>query len=103
MWPNITLCAARDYEPADIFDQMKEANASASKSLALGFQFDAGPVADQMAACANVVSQYYIPLIMGDADIDAVLPEFQQALHTAGIDDIIAEKQRQLDAWLAIQ
>ena len=103
LWPNITLCAPRDYEPVDIFEQMKAANASASKSLALGFQFDASPVADQMAACANVISQYYIPLIMGEADIDAVLPEFQQALHTAGIDDIIKEKQSQLDSWLAIQ
>ena len=103
LWPNITLCDARDYEPVDIYTQMKEANASAGKSLALGFQFDSAPVADQMAACANVVSQYYIPLIMGEADADTVLPEFQQALHTAGIDDIIKEKQTQLDAWLATQ
>ena len=37
----------------------------------------------------------------GEVDIDEVLPVFQQALHDAGIDDIIAEKQAQLDAWLA--
>ena len=40
-------------------------------------------------------------LINGEVDIDEILPVFQQALHDAGIDDIIAEKQAQLDAWLA--
>ena len=29
------------------------------------------------------------------------LPVFQKALHDAGIDAVIAEKQAQLDAWLA--
>jgi len=34
-------------------------------------------------------------------DVDSVLPEFRQALKDAGIDKVIAEKQRQLDEWLA--
>ena len=74
---------------------------SAKKSLALGFQFDSSPVADQMAACANVVAQYYMPLMYAEADIETTLPVFQEQLKSAGIDEIIAEKQRQLDEWLA--
>ena len=70
-------------------------------SKALGFTFDPSPVADQVTACANVIAQYYLPLINGEVDIDSVLPVFQQALRDAGIDNIIAEKQAQLDAWLA--
>lgn len=102
-WPNVTLCKTWYYEPADIYDQMKAKNESCEKSLALGFSFDPTNVTDQMTACANVVAQYYTPLMYGEVDIDSTLPEFQQALKDAGIDDIIAEKQAQLDAWLAEQ
>lgn len=40
-------------------------------------------------------------MINGCVDIDTVLPEFQAALKDVGIDDIIACKQEQMDAWLA--
>lgn len=102
-WPNVMLCKTWYYEPEDVYDQMKEKNKSCDKSLALGFAFDPTNVTDQMTACANVVAQYYTPLMYGEVDIDSTLPEFQQALKDAGIDDIIAEKQAQLDAWLAEQ
>lgn len=47
-----------------------------------------------------MIAQYYTPLMNGVVDIDEVLPVFQQALHDAGIDDIIKCKQEQLDEWL---
>ena len=102
-WPNVMLCKTWYYEPEDVYDQMREKNKNCDKSLALGFTFDSTNVTDQMTACANVVAQYYTPLMYGEVDIDSTLPEFQQALKNAGIDDIIAEKQAQLDAWLAEQ
>ena len=42
-----------------------------------------------------------MPLMYAEADIETTLPEFQEQLKSAGIDEIIAEKQRQLDEWLA--
>jgi len=89
------------YQPANMWEMMEESNKEAKPSLALGFTFDATPVADQVTACSNVIAQYYLPIINGEVNIDEVLPVFQQALHDAGIDAIIAEKQSQLDAWLA--
>ena len=80
---------------------MKKKNENAEKSLALGFQFDSSKVADQMTACANVVAQYYMPLMYGEVDIDSSLEEFNKQLYAAGLQDIIDEKQAQLDAWLA--
>ena len=99
--PNSSECPVWYYQPSDLWDQFLSSNDEAKPSLALGFTFDSSPVADQITACTNVYSQYYLPLINGEVDIDEVLPVFQQALHDAGIDDIIAEKQAQLDAWLA--
>ena len=99
--PNVSKCPAWYYQPDDMWDQMMKTNEEAKPSLALGFVFDSTPVADQITACSNVCAQYYLPLINGEANIDETLPVFQQALHDAGIDEIIAEKQKQLDAWLA--
>lgn len=99
--PNSSGAPVWFYQPADLWQQYADSNKVAKPSLALGFTFDASPVADQVTACSNVWAQYYLPLINGEVDIDEVLPVFQQALHDAGIDDIIAEKQAQLDAWLA--
>jgi ABC-type glycerol-3-phosphate transport system substrate-binding protein len=100
-WPNVTICKTWSYEPEDIYTQMIAKNASAGKSLALGFQFDSTSVADQMTACANVVSQYYTPIMYGEVDIDSSLAEFNKQLYAAGLQDIIDAKQKQLDAWLA--
>ena len=89
------------YQPDNMWEMMAESNTKAKPSLALGFTFDATPVADQVTACNNVIAQYYLPLINGEVNIDEVLPVFQQALRDAGIDKVIAEKQSQLDKWLA--
>lgn len=100
-WPNVMLCKTWYYEPEDIYKKMAEKNKTCDKSLALGFSFDSSKVTDQITACTNVVAQYYTPLMYGEVDIDSTLPQFQEALKSAGIDKIIAEKQSQLDAWLA--
>jgi putative aldouronate transport system substrate-binding protein len=85
----------------DMWANMDEFNRSSDVSLALGFSFDVTPVADQVAACTNIVSEYSFPLLTGQLDPATALPEFQQKLIDAGINDIIAEKQAQLDAWVA--
>ena len=99
--PNCSGCPVWFYQPSNYWDLLWESNKEAKPSLALGFTFDATPVADQVTACSNVVAQYYLPLINGEVNIDEVLPVFQKALHAAGVDKIIAEKQAQLDKWLA--
>lgn len=102
-WPNVMLCKTWYYEDPNQYENMKAKNLSADKSLALGFTFDASSVADEITACANVIAQYYMPLMYAEVDIDSTLPVFQQALRDAGVDKIVAEKQAQLDAWLAAQ
>lgn len=99
--PNCFITPQRASQPDGVWEWMARTNTEAKPSLALGFTFNADPVADQVTACANVISQYFVAIMNGEVDIDSVLPVFQQELHSAGIDAIIAEKQAQLDAWLA--
>jgi putative aldouronate transport system substrate-binding protein len=85
----------------DINAQMEQFNRSAIFSKALGFQFDASPVKNAVTAVTNVAGEYRLGLEDGMVDPDIFLPRFRKALKDAGIDQVIAEKQRQLDAWLA--
>ena len=98
---NSTLSIPFEY-PADYFDKLLAANASAKQSKAFGCQFDLTNVSDAVSACTNVVNQYANPLAAGSVeDFDATLAKFQEDLKAAGIDEIIAARQEQLDAFLA--
>ncbi|RCW47498.1 ABC transporter substrate-binding protein [Paenibacillus prosopidis] len=84
-----------------LWEKMKEFNTIAIKSKALGFTFDSTSVKTEFAAVTNVMTQYRIALECGALDPDKSLPEFIKKLKDAGIDKIINEKQKQLDAWAA--
>ena len=78
-----------------------EQNKEAVRSESFGFVFDASSVTSQYAAVNNVIMQYYSSLDCGSVDPETEIPKFVQALKEAGIDDIIAAKQEQYDAWKA--
>ena len=95
------------WEPAEpeIFENLREYNAqilnSADKqSKALGYCFNTEPVQAEYAAVSTVVSQYVPALETGSVNPEVVLPEFLEALEAAGIQECIAENQKQLDQWL---
>ena len=90
-------------DPADLWKQQDAANDSAIKSMALGFAFDNSAVLPEITAITNVRNEYRYQIECGACDIDDILPEYIQALKDAGIENVIAEKQAQLDAWLAKQ
>lgn len=83
----------------DIWQKMDEFNRGAKKSAALGFMYNPDPVKTELAAISNVVKQYSVGLENGALDPDENLPKFIAALKAAGIDKVVAEKQRQLDEW----
>ena len=90
--------------PADIWDQYREYNDSLLPSHALGFAYDASAVINEVAACNPIMEQYQKQIGLGAVDdVDAALAEFNEQLHLAGIDTIIADKQAQYDAWRQTQ
>ena len=82
-----------------IWNDMERFNNTAIRSKALGFVFDATPVKTEVTACTKILDQYKRGLECGILDPEKYLPEFNAKLKAAGLDDIIKEKQRQLDAW----
>ena len=80
---------------------MKEIMDEGYVSPLFGFVPDSKNVTTQLAAVSNVYNQYFNALAYGDVDPEAYLPEFLDALKTAGIDEIMAEYQTQVDNWVA--
>ena len=88
--------------PIDENKMMREWNASMPaerKSAAVGYSFDTTEVSTEYSAVNAVISQYQATINCGALDPVEVLPEFQAALKGAGIDKLIAENQKQMDAW----
>ena len=60
-------------------------------------------VVDQYTACSNIMDKYYKALLSGSVDVESTIEQANSELEAAGLADIIAEKQAQLDAYLAEQ
>lgn len=71
------------------------------KSPALGYTFKSEPVSSEIAAIETVLAQYCYSFNAGALNPEEALPEFIEALKDAGIDEVIAENQRQIDEWAA--
>ena len=84
----------------DIWQQLEEFNANAADSPAKGFSYDNASVLNQVTACTNVNNKYLAAVTGGSLNPDEALPQYIEELKAAGIDDIIKEKQKQLDEWL---
>ena len=88
---------------ADIWDQQQQFNEDALKSVAFGFTYDSANVLNQVTAATNVVAKYHKALLAGALDPEATLEQFNAELYSAGLQDILDEKQAQLDAWFAAE
>ncbi|MCM1220169.1 MAG: DUF3502 domain-containing protein [Lachnospiraceae bacterium] len=77
--------------------------AESRKTKGYGFCYDSSAMTNQIIAVEAVISEYLPALETGSANLDSVYPEFLNKLEANGINDIIADKQAQFDAWLAQQ
>lgn len=84
-----------------LWDEIREYNQNSLKSQAFGFLFDSNKVSKEYQKCIEIKNKYAVGLEEGRLNPDVYLPKLQQELAAAGLDSVIAEKQRQLDAWLA--
>ena len=100
-WPNQQITPVWEGDDADLWDQLREFNNGGTLSPAFGFTWDSSSMANQITACNNVVSQYDAALRWGNLNPDETLDKFNADLEAAGINEIIAEKQSQLDEYLA--
>ncbi len=87
-------------DPASLTWELEQ-NKSAKTSAAMGFTFDNSSVKTEYTAVTNVIEQYLPGLLCGSVDPATEIPTFLQRLQEAGLPEIIAAKQAQLDTWAA--
>jgi putative aldouronate transport system substrate-binding protein len=90
-----------DESQVGTWEETKQLNAQAKPSPILGFVFDRTPVETELAQVSSVNGE--IPGIVTDTskDLDTALVEVQERLKQAGVDTVLAEIQKQIDAWKA--
>jgi putative aldouronate transport system substrate-binding protein len=75
------------------------ANRTARRATVFGFVFDDTSVKTEMAQLEAVKKELGTPIDYGMVDLEKNLPILQKRLKDAGIDKVIAEMQRQINAW----
>ena len=83
------------------WEQVKEQNESATSSTCLGFVFDPEPVQNEVANVNTAWEKYNNDLLTGAIDPETTLPTIIDELNAAGLQTVIDEAQKQLDAFFA--
>lgn len=74
---------------------------AATVSAAMGFTFDITPVQEQCLAISAIWQTYKNELITGTSDPAEVVPQIVAEMEGAGLRDVLAEAQAQLDVYMA--
>lgn len=77
----------------------KKDNENPVISQLLGFTSNSAGLENQISAVTSAYNEYVRSLNCGVLDVDKVLPEFREKLRAAGVDDIVAAVQTQLNEW----
>lgn len=88
--------------PADMYKKMEQANINATASPLVGFNVNVEKVETQIANCTAIVEKYYKAIQTGSMDdVDATINKVMKELNDAGLQQIKAEFQKQVDAFIA--
>ncbi len=63
------------------------------------FVLDTSMMETEYAAIRNVNQEYWLPLELGFVDLESGLADYQAKMEAAGIEKVLAEMQKQLDAF----
>lgn len=104
MWESVsaTIITPEKNSPKDYANLYTAFNGGAKTSCAAGFRFDKKPVEAKFAAVQTVFDEYGFGLETGafkESEVETKIAEFQKALDDAGYQEVLAEFQKQYDAW----
>ena len=97
---NVNILPLTESDPSDLYTRLFPKFNNAQGLPILGYSFDTDPVKTQMATLNNVATQYNVGLLTGASDPTTKLPEFTKKLKAAGIDAVVKEANKQLNAFL---
>jgi len=102
LWQNPKYMKAKGSDAKDFLQLLKDFDKdSAFLSPIMGFTFDPTPVKTEVAALDSVAAKYQNTIASGLVDPEIELPKYDAAMKEVGLDKVIDEVQKQLDAFLA--
>jgi putative aldouronate transport system substrate-binding protein len=101
MFQNQFLNYLWDNEDPQKWEKFKQYNEGAKPSELLGFVFDPTPVADEIASVKNTWEQYKRAFNTGSLKFEEYKDDFVKAMDESGLNTVLDEKQKQVDAFLA--
>lgn len=101
-WGQPNCQAASTWVNADGSEVAYTGPQTVTESAAYGFTYTPNlALRPTVNSCLEIVHKYNNALLSGYLDPEEALPIFRAELRDAGIDTVIADKQYQLDRWLA--
>lgn len=85
------------------WDEVKELNAQAIPSVLLGFQFDITPVEAEIANLTQIWESESPEIMTGAKEPKEAIAQLNKKLEAAGLQKVMDECQKQIDAYLASQ
>jgi putative aldouronate transport system substrate-binding protein len=103
LYGNQMLITPWEGSALDIREQQQTEMDNAERSKYMGFSVDNTGLENIIAACHDVCNHYHPTLDSGSSgDWEATLAEFNSKLEAAGMNELLAAYQEQLDAWLLL-
>lgn len=85
----------------NLYMDLKQYLSDVPQTVTLGFTLDTEPIKTEIAAHRNVMQQYNFLFANGIVDPDSIVDEIRKADKAAGIDNIVAEYEKQIKEWRA--
>ena len=83
-------------------EEVRPLNDNAVPAVMLAFFFDTTNVQDQLASCIEIYNRYKNEVLTGTTDPATSVPQMMEEMRAAGFDEIVAEAQTQIDAWVEL-
>lgn len=84
-----------------VWEETMKGNAEADVDALFGFVPNREPIETELATCEAIWGEYKDILMWGLRDYTEAVPEMLSKMEKAGLNDVIAELQAQVDAFLA--
>jgi len=99
---NFFIITPQENVPATYWDEVRQQNEEAVASVMNGFMLDIAPIQVDLSNLRIIWDKYQTDMLVGAADLDVMLPRLTEELKAAGLDRVMAEAQRQVDAHYGI-
>ncbi len=96
---NTTLGYITPGKPDNVHEMTREINDNAEVEIMADFVFDPEKVKNQKAVIDSLTTEYANPLSVGVLDPDEYFPILVEKMKNAGLEELKAEVQRQVDAY----